>query len=74
MQYFAKDTPQAAAHNINQSGRTQRAIITVIFIVAGIIFNGNPFLLIAAGFTLFEVVGSWCVMNAMLGKNECSLE
>jgi len=73
LNHVAPNTPQATTHNINSSGRIQRAIITLVLIVLGFCLNGNPLILIAAGFTLFEVVGSWCVVNAMLGKNECDL-
>lgn len=74
LQHLAKDTPKAAVHNINKAGRTQRAIIAVGLFGGALLLNCNPVMLIASGFTLFEVAGSWCVMNAMLGKNSCDLE
>ncbi len=73
MKYYAPKNTPTAAHNINTKGRIQRTLVFITLIIAGIILNTNPLLLIAAGFTLFEVVGSWCVVNAMLGKNECNL-
>ena len=74
LQHFAKDTQHSAVHNIDKTGRIQRAIISLVLFIGALFLNCNPIMLIASGFTLFEVAGSWCVMNAMLGKSSCDLE
>ena len=72
--YFTKDTSKNVSKNINTTDRIQRAVIATIFFISGLLLHNNPIFLIISGFTLFEVAGSWCIINSMLGKNSCNLE
>ena len=71
MRRFAKTTNRKLATNINNNGRLTRLILGLLLLgCAYLIFA--PIALIA-GFCFYEAAFSWCGINALLGKNECSI-
>lgn len=68
---FAKSTNRKLAVNINNNGRLTRLLL-------GLLLLGCAYLIFApiallAGFCFYEAAFSWCGLNALLGKNECSI-
>lgn len=58
--------------NINTTGRIIRGIIGLVLLGAALYFS-NPLLALAGIFSLIEAGSSWCVVNQLLGRNECPL-
>lgn len=68
---FAKTTNRKLAANINNNGRLTRLMLGLLLLgCAYLIFE--PIALIA-GFCFYEAAFSWCGVNALFGKNECSI-
>lgn len=63
---------QKTTKNINTSGRIIRGILGLLLLGAALYFT-NPLLALAGIFSLFEAGSSWCVVNQLLGRNECPL-
>lgn len=59
--------------NLDLSGRLLRlGLSIVLFILA---YSSHSFLLLlAAMFTLYEAIASWCIVYQLLGINHCPLD
>jgi hypothetical protein len=56
--------------NIGKPDRILRLIVGLI-LLAMAYWNMSWILLLAALFTLFEALMSWCILYQILGKNSC---
>ncbi|MBP9686571.1 MAG: DUF2892 domain-containing protein [Candidatus Doudnabacteria bacterium] len=60
--------------NINTSGRVLRAGIGLVLLIAAMVLNWNPVLILASGLSFFQAVFSWCAYYHLVGKDTCPLE
>lgn len=57
--------------NIGTHDRMMRAVFGLILFMLGILTTWHPVLFIAAGFCIYQAVGTWCLVYSLLGKNTC---
>ncbi len=68
-----KSGPRGAKKNINILGRVIRFLLAVGLLVWAVMTNWNPIPIFFSGAVLFETFFGWCGLNALLGRNECSM-
>ncbi|MFS8120504.1 MAG: DUF2892 domain-containing protein [Microcoleus sp.] len=66
---FAKNSVHGAGRNIGANDRYIRLAIGIVLFAWAITTSWSPILLFFAGFALFEIIFSWSVIYAALGKN-----
>lgn len=59
------------AKNIGMHDRVMRAVFGLILFLLAILTSWHPVLFIAAGFCVYQAVGTWCLVYSLLGKNTC---
>lgn len=61
-----------AARNLGSSGRALRIALGTGLIALGILVR-EPLWILCGGFTLYEALSGWCALNAVIGRNSCTL-
>lgn len=61
------------AKNIGTRDRMVRVVLGLTFLLLAILTSWHPVLFIAAGFSIYQALNTWCLVYSLMGKNTCAI-